>query len=256
MDVVRFQWIWSTKQLCPQQTAKRKQRLSWGAVGFWRIYIPDYSQTVNLPYHVTWKKNHFRWGPEQQQDFNKLNRRFFRQQPLGQSGCALQNVLYTAYGENGPSWSLWQKRSEETGEQPLGLWSWEYKVSGASYTQLKKRYCLLMKGFELLHKWLAPKHSFFWHPKYQCWDGCSKARSLQHALMLHGQALIIQQVDRKSQLPWDLGSHHELAWWWKFLTITIIIIIRWHVLRSPHHITSYQKMKIDTLSSLTVLVML
>ncbi|XP_058717446.1 uncharacterized protein LOC131591033 [Poecile atricapillus] len=40
-----------------------------GAIGFWRMHIPEYSQIMSPLYLVTRKKNDFHWGPEQQQAF-------------------------------------------------------------------------------------------------------------------------------------------------------------------------------------------
>ncbi|KAK4830543.1 hypothetical protein QYF61_011681 [Mycteria americana] len=41
-----------------------------------------------------------------------------------------------------------------------------------------------MKGFELLQKWLALKHSSSWHPDCRCWAGCSKGGSPLHIMQL------------------------------------------------------------------------
>ncbi|XP_058276310.1 uncharacterized protein LOC131378536 [Hirundo rustica] len=52
--------------MCPP-TNKRETQAFLGAIGFWRMHIPEYSQIVSPLYLVTRKKNDFHWGPEQQQ---------------------------------------------------------------------------------------------------------------------------------------------------------------------------------------------
>jgi len=47
-------------------------------------------------------------------------------------------VLYTTAGENGPTWSLWQKAPGENRGQALDFWSWGYKGSEARYTPTEK----------------------------------------------------------------------------------------------------------------------
>ncbi|KAF4804517.1 hypothetical protein TURU_007140 [Turdus rufiventris] len=50
-------------------TSKKETQAFLGAIGFWRIHIPEYSQIVSPLYLVTRKKNDFHWGPEQQTAF-------------------------------------------------------------------------------------------------------------------------------------------------------------------------------------------
>ncbi|KAF4804104.1 hypothetical protein TURU_010594 [Turdus rufiventris] len=87
-----------------------------GLVGFWRMHIPDYSQLVGSLYQVTWKKNHFKWSPEQQQVFEQIKQEIACAVSLGpvQTGPAVQNILYTAVGEQGLTWTLWQRTTGET----------------------------------------------------------------------------------------------------------------------------------------------
>lgn len=56
------------------------------------------------------------WGLEQQQAFEQIKQETARVVALGlvRTGAAVQNVLYNAGGENGLTWSLWQKTSGET----------------------------------------------------------------------------------------------------------------------------------------------
>ncbi|GAB0175948.1 hypothetical protein GRJ2_000060000 [Grus japonensis] len=46
-------------------TSKKETQAFLGIVGFWRMHIPNYSLIVSPLYQVTWKKNDFKWGPEQ-----------------------------------------------------------------------------------------------------------------------------------------------------------------------------------------------
>ncbi|GAB0208641.1 hypothetical protein GRJ2_003329800 [Grus japonensis] len=45
--------------------SKKETEAFLGFVGFWRTHIPNYSLIVSPLYHVTRKKNDFKWGPEQ-----------------------------------------------------------------------------------------------------------------------------------------------------------------------------------------------
>jgi len=46
-------------------TSKTETQTFLDVVGFWRMYISNYSMIVNPLYPVTSKKNDFQWGPEQ-----------------------------------------------------------------------------------------------------------------------------------------------------------------------------------------------
>ncbi|KAK4830730.1 hypothetical protein QYF61_013180 [Mycteria americana] len=65
---------------------------------------------------VTQKKKDFKWGPEQQQAFEEIKWERVHAVSLGpvRTGQDVKNVLYTTAGENGPTWSLWQKAPGET----------------------------------------------------------------------------------------------------------------------------------------------
>ena len=62
------------------------------------------------------------------------------------SGQDVKNIPYTAAGENGPTWSLWQKTPGETRGQPLGFWSRGYKGSEVRYTSAEKEILAAYKG--------------------------------------------------------------------------------------------------------------
>ncbi|KFV20605.1 hypothetical protein N340_02527, partial [Tauraco erythrolophus] len=105
----------------PSPTDKKEAQAFLGIVGFWRMHIPDYRQIVSPLYQVT--QNNFEWGPEQKQAFEQIKQEIVHAVALGpvRTGQDVKNVLYTAAGENGPTWSLWQKAPGETRGRPLGF---------------------------------------------------------------------------------------------------------------------------------------
>ncbi|NWS45137.1 POL2 protein, partial [Probosciger aterrimus] len=64
-------------------TNKKETQAFLGVVGFWRMHIPNHSLIVSPLYHVTRKKNDFRWGPEQQQAFEQIKREIVHAVALG-----------------------------------------------------------------------------------------------------------------------------------------------------------------------------
>ncbi|KAM9590504.1 uncharacterized protein ACIBXB_005765 [Morphnus guianensis] len=127
---------------------KKETQAFLGLVGFWRMHIPGYSQLVSPLYRVTRKKNYFEWGPEQQQAFEHIRQEIAREVALGpvRTGPDVQNVLYTAAGEHGLNWSLWQKTPGETRGRPLGFWSRGYRGSEAHYTPTEKEILAAYEG--------------------------------------------------------------------------------------------------------------
>ncbi|RMC02381.1 hypothetical protein DUI87_21551 [Hirundo rustica rustica] len=101
--------------MCPP-TNKKETQAFLGTIGFWRMHIPEYSQIVSPLYLVTHKKNDFCWGPEQQQAFAQIKQEITHAVALGpvMTGPDVKNMLYSAAGNNGLSWSLWQKGPGET----------------------------------------------------------------------------------------------------------------------------------------------
>ncbi|KAJ7427995.1 hypothetical protein WISP_02281 [Willisornis vidua] len=97
-------------------TSKKETQAFLGAIGFWRMYIPEHSQIVSPLNLVTHKKNDFHWGPEQQQAFDQIKHEIAHAIGLGpiRTGQGMQNVLYSAARNNGLSWNLWQKVPGET----------------------------------------------------------------------------------------------------------------------------------------------
>ncbi|RMB89732.1 hypothetical protein DUI87_33929 [Hirundo rustica rustica] len=106
-------------------TNKKETQAFLGAIGFWRMHIPEYSQIVSPLYLVTHKKNDFHWGPEQQQAVAQIKQEIAHAVALGpvRTGPDVKNVLYSAARSHGLSWSLWQKVPGETRGQSLGFWS-------------------------------------------------------------------------------------------------------------------------------------
>ncbi|RMC00133.1 hypothetical protein DUI87_23543 [Hirundo rustica rustica] len=86
-------------------TSKKETQAFLGAIGFWRMHIPEYSQIVSPLYLVTRKKNDFHWGPEQQQAFAQIKQEIAHAVALGpvRTGPNVKNVLYSAARNNGLS---------------------------------------------------------------------------------------------------------------------------------------------------------
>ncbi|RMC19977.1 hypothetical protein DUI87_00822 [Hirundo rustica rustica] len=97
-------------------TRKKETQAFLGAIGFWRMHIPEYSQIVSPLYQVTHKKNDFHWGLVQQQAFAQIKQEIAHAVALGPVRIEpdVKNVLYSATGNNGLSWSLWQKVAQAT----------------------------------------------------------------------------------------------------------------------------------------------
>ncbi|GAB0189179.1 hypothetical protein GRJ2_001383200 [Grus japonensis] len=128
-------------------TNKKETQAFLGVVGFWQMHIPNYSLIVSPLYQVSCKKNDFKWGPEQQQAFEHIKQDILHAVALWpvRAGSDVKNVLYTTAGENGPTWSLWQKAPGETRGRPLGFWSQGYRGSEARYTPTEKE---ILAGYE------------------------------------------------------------------------------------------------------------
>ncbi|RMB97036.1 hypothetical protein DUI87_26483 [Hirundo rustica rustica] len=135
--------------MCPP-TNKRETQAFLGAIGFWRLHIPEYSQIVSPLYLVTRKKNHFHWGPEEQQAFAQIKQEIAHAVALGpvRTGPEVKNMLYSVAGNNGLSWSLWQKGPGETRGRPLGFWSRSYRGSKANYTPTEKEILAAYEGVQ------------------------------------------------------------------------------------------------------------
>ncbi|OPJ72553.1 hypothetical protein AV530_010676 [Patagioenas fasciata monilis] len=97
---------------------------------------------------MTRKKCDFQWGPEERQAFEQIKQEIVHAVALGpvQTGQGVKNVLYTVAGDNGLTWSLWQKAPGEIRGRPLGFWSREYKGSEANYTPALKEILAAYEG--------------------------------------------------------------------------------------------------------------
>ncbi|RMC18112.1 hypothetical protein DUI87_04991 [Hirundo rustica rustica] len=114
------------------------------------MHIPEFSQIVSPLYLVTRKKNNFHWDPEQQQAFAQIKQEIAHAVALGplRTGPDVKNMLSSAAGNNGLSWSLWQKVSGETRGRPLGFWSRSYRRSEANYTPREKEILAAYEGVQ------------------------------------------------------------------------------------------------------------
>ncbi|GAB0203259.1 hypothetical protein GRJ2_002791500 [Grus japonensis] len=81
-------------------TNKKETQAFLGVVGFWRMHIPNYSLILNALYHVTQKKNDFKWGPEQRQAFEQIKQEIVHAVALGPvwAGCE-KCALHCSQGE-------------------------------------------------------------------------------------------------------------------------------------------------------------
>uniref|UniRef100_A0A8B9VB55 ribonuclease H n=1 Tax=Anas zonorhyncha TaxID=75864 RepID=A0A8B9VB55_9AVES len=166
-------------------TSKKETQTFLGAVGFWRMHIPNYSLIVNPLYQVTRKKNEFEWGPEQRQAFEQIKQEIVHAVALGpvRTGPDVKNVLYTAAGENGPTWSLWQKEPGETRGRPLGFWSREYRGSEAHYTPIEKEILSAYEGVRSASKVVSTEVQLLLAPRLPVlgWMFRGRVPSTHHA---------------------------------------------------------------------------
>ncbi|KAK4828266.1 LOW QUALITY PROTEIN: hypothetical protein QYF61_024931 [Mycteria americana] len=166
-------------------TSKKETQAFLGVVGFWRMHIPNYSLIISPLYQVTWKKNDFKWGPEQRQAFEQIKREIVHAVALGpvQAGQHVKNVVYTTAGENGPTWSLWQKAPEETRGRPLGFWSRGYRGSEARYTPTEKEILAAYEGVQAASEVVGTEAQLLLAPRLQVLGWMFKGRvpSTHHA---------------------------------------------------------------------------
>ncbi|GAB0188949.1 hypothetical protein GRJ2_001360200 [Grus japonensis] len=166
-------------------TNKKETQAFLGVVGFWRMHIPNYSLIVSPLYHVTRKKNDFKWGPEQRQAFEQIKQEIVHAVALGpvRAGPDVKNVLYTAAGENGPTWSLWQKAPGETRGRPLGFWSRGYRGSEARYTPTEKEILAAYEGVRAASEVIGTEAQLLLAPRLPVlgWMFKERAPSTHHA---------------------------------------------------------------------------
>ncbi|TRZ20229.1 hypothetical protein HGM15179_006905 [Zosterops borbonicus] len=131
------------------------------------MHIPEYSQIVCPLYLVTRKKNDFHWGPEQQQAFVQIKQEIAHAVALGpvRTGPDVKNVLYSTAGNNGLSWSLWQKVPGETRGRPLGFWSRSYRGSEANYTPTEKEILATYEGVQAASEMIGTEPQLLLAPR-------------------------------------------------------------------------------------------
>ncbi|RMC19562.1 hypothetical protein DUI87_03120 [Hirundo rustica rustica] len=166
-------------------TSKKETQAFLGAIGFWRMHIPEYSQIVSPLYLVTHKKNDFHWGPEQQQAFAQIKQEIAHAVALGpvRTGPDVKNVLYSAAGSHGLSWSLWQKVPGETWGRPLGFWSRSYRGSEANYTPTEKEILAAYEGLQAASEVIGTETQLLLAPRLPVlgWMFKGKVPSTHHA---------------------------------------------------------------------------
>jgi len=67
-------------------------------------------------------------------------------------GQDLKYILYTAAGEKGPTWSLWQRASGEAQGRPLGFWSRVYRGSEECCTPTEEEILAAYEGVRAASK--------------------------------------------------------------------------------------------------------
>ncbi|KAF4795453.1 hypothetical protein TURU_093081 [Turdus rufiventris] len=197
-------------------TSKKETQAFLSAIGFWRMHIPEYSQIVSPVYLVTRKKNDFHWGAEQQQAFAQIKQEIAHAVALGpvRTGPEVKNVLYSAAGNHGLFWSLWQKVPGETRGRPLGFWNRSYRGSEANYTPTEKEILAAYEGVQAASEVIG--HGSTTPPGTSTTSaGVDVQRKGSLYLPCH-----MEQVDCphhatrlywKPESPWDFGDNYEMA---------------------------------------------
>ncbi|RMC14962.1 hypothetical protein DUI87_07141 [Hirundo rustica rustica] len=140
-------------------TSKKETQAFLGAIGFWRMHIPEYSQTIKQEIAHAVALGPVRTGPD------------------------VKNVLYSAAGNNGLSWSLWQKGPGETRDRPLGFWSRSYRGSEANYTPTEKEILAAYEGVEAASEVIGTEAQLLLAPRLPVlgWMIKGKVPSTHHA---------------------------------------------------------------------------
>ena len=166
-------------------TNKKETQSFLGVVGFWRMHVPNYSLIVSPLYQGARKKNDFMWGPEQQQAFEQIKQEIARAVALGPVRMEqdAKNILYTAAGEKGPTWSLWQRASGETRGRPLGFWSRAYRGSEECYTPTEKEILAAYEGVRAASEVIGTETQLLLAPRLPVlnWMFKGKGPSTHHA---------------------------------------------------------------------------
>ncbi|RMC19962.1 hypothetical protein DUI87_00807 [Hirundo rustica rustica] len=141
------------------QTSKKETQAFLGAIGFWRMHIPEYSQIIKQEIAHAVALGPVRTGPD------------------------VKNVLYSAAGNNGLSWSLWQKVPGETRGRPLGFWSRSYRGSEANYTPTEKEILAAYEGVQAASEVIGTEAQLLLAPQLTVlgWMFKEKVPSTHHA---------------------------------------------------------------------------
>ena len=149
------------------------------------MHASNYSLIVSPLYQVTRKKNDFTWTHEQQQAFEQIKQEIAHAVALGpvRTEQDVKNILYTAAGEKGPTWSLWQRASEETRSQPLGFWSQAYRESEEHYTPTEKEILAAYEGVRAASEAVGTEMQLLLAPRLPVlnWMFKGKVPSTHHA---------------------------------------------------------------------------
>ena len=95
----------------------------------------------------------------------------------------IKNILYTAAGEKGPTWSLWQRASGETRGRPLGFWSRAYRGSEEHYTPTEKEILAAYEGVRAASEVVGTETQLLLAPRLPVlnWMFKGKVPSTHHA---------------------------------------------------------------------------
>lgn len=98
-------FVSSPKSLLSPPTSKKEKQSFLGIVGFWRMRVPNHSLIVSLFYQMTWKKNDFTWGSEQQRAFQQIKQEIACAVALGPVWMVqdVKNNHCTTAGEKDPA---------------------------------------------------------------------------------------------------------------------------------------------------------
>ncbi|RMC01121.1 hypothetical protein DUI87_22387 [Hirundo rustica rustica] len=99
------------------------------------------------------------------------------------TGPEVKNVLYSAAGNNGLSWSLWQKVPGETRGRPLRFWSRGYRGSEANYTPTEKEILAAYEGLQAASEVIGTETQLLLAPQLPVlgWMFKGKVPSMHHA---------------------------------------------------------------------------
>ncbi|GAB0208391.1 hypothetical protein GRJ2_003304800 [Grus japonensis] len=127
------------------------------------------------PEHLQYIDDIIVWGNSAEEVSEKGKKIF---QILLQAGFAIRRT-----GENGPTWSLWQKAPGETRGRPLGFWSRGYRGSEARYTPTEKEILAAYEGVRAASEVIGTEAQLLLAPRLPVlgWMFKERAPSTHHA---------------------------------------------------------------------------